>query len=209
MDVEPLLPVRYAQAGAVLARAFHDDPVWSYLCPDAERRPGQLAWMFERWARVVAPLGAGYITRGGEGVAIWLPPEHGPDVGLCPLVRSGLIWAPFKFGLGWLRRSAAIAVDAARRQRADLVEPHWFLDVLGVDPDSQRCGVGSALLAPVLARADAEALPCYVITHNRANVAYYQRFGFELLHMPDNHPRAISLRRPARARHEASSAFGH
>ena len=202
MDIEPLLPARYAEAGAVLARAFHNDPVWSYLCPDARRRPGQLAWMFERWARVAAPLGAGYIARNGEGVAIWLPPEHGPHVALWPMVRAGLIWAPFKFGLGWLRRSAPIAIDAARRQRADLASPHWVLDVLGVDPDCQRSGVGSALLAPVLARADAEALPCYVITHTPANVAYYQRFGFELLHMPDDRPRAISLRRRGRTPQE-------
>ena len=202
VDVEPLVPARYAEAGVVLARAFQNDPLWSYLCPSARGRPGQLAWMFERWARVVAPLGAGYITCGGEGVAIWLPPEHGPDVGLWPMVRAGLVWAPLRFGLGWLRRSAAIAADLARRQRADLAEPHWILDVLGVDPDCQRSGVGSALLAPVLARADAEALPCYVITHNPANVAYYGRFGFELLHMPDDHPRAISLRRRARTRHE-------
>lgn len=202
VDVELLVPARYAEAGAVLARAFYSDPVWSYLCPDAWRRRTHLAWLFERWARVVAPLGAGYITRGGEGVAVWLPPEHGPDVGLWTLVRAGLVWAPLRFGLGWLRRSAAIAADLARRQRADLDEPHWILDVLGVDPDCQRSGVGSALLAPVLARADAEALPCYVITHNPANVAYYQRFGFELLHVPDSHPRAISLRRPARTRHE-------
>jgi len=197
-DVEPLEPARYGQAAAMLARAFHNDPVYSYLFPDAGRRPAQLAWIFERWTRVVATSGAIYATSGMEGAAVWLSPAQGPDLPFWPLVREGLLWTPLKYGLGWLRRAAVITADMARRQRADLDGPHWTLELLGVDPDCQRSGAGRALLEHTLAQVDADALPAYVITHNPANIAYYERFGFELLHRPDRPLRAISLRRPPR-----------
>lgn len=45
-------------------------------------------------------------------------------------------------------------------------------------PGQQGAGVGSALMAPILARADADRVPCYLETAEAANVAFYQRRGF-------------------------------
>ncbi len=59
--------------------------------------------------------------------------------------------------------------------------PHWYLWALGVAPERQGQGIGGALLAPILARADAEGLPCYLETQTEANVAFYARRGFEVL----------------------------
>jgi MFS family permease len=53
-------------------------------------------------------------------------------------------------------------------------KPHWYLWLLGVDPDRQGQGVGSALLAPILARADAEGLPCALETLTERNVWFYR-----------------------------------
>jgi ribosomal protein S18 acetylase RimI-like enzyme len=52
--------------------------------------------------------------------------------------------------------------------------------VLGVDPPRQGQGVGSALMAPVLARADAAAQPCYLETNKEINVKLYTKHGFEV-----------------------------
>jgi ribosomal protein S18 acetylase RimI-like enzyme len=64
-------------------------------------------------------------------------------------------------------------------------EPHWYLAVLGTDPSFQRTGAGTALLDPVLARIDAEGLPAYLETQKEANLAWYGRFGFELVERVD------------------------
>ena len=40
----------------------------------------------------------------------------------------------------------------------------WYLALLGVDHDMQGQGVGSCILQPILARADAEQHPCYLET---------------------------------------------
>jgi len=59
--------------------------------------------------------------------------------------------------------------------------PVAYLQVLGVDPPAQRTGVGSALLAEGLRRADREAVAAYLETASEANVAYYAASGFAVL----------------------------
>jgi ribosomal protein S18 acetylase RimI-like enzyme len=57
---------------------------------------------------------------------------------------------------------------------------HYYLWGLAVDPAHKREGIGTALLEPLLAKADAEKMPVYLETHDEKNVAYYQRKGFSL-----------------------------
>ena len=53
--------------------------------------------------------------------------------------------------------------------------------VVGVIPARHRQGFGRALLRPVLDRADAEGLPCYLETAQPENVAFYQKLGFDII----------------------------
>ena len=57
-------------------------------------------------------------------------------------------------------------------------EPHWYLQGLGTDPPFQGQGRGSAVMRPVLARADAEGTPAYLECTKASNVAFYERHGF-------------------------------
>jgi GNAT superfamily N-acetyltransferase len=65
--------------------------------------------------------------------------------------------------------------DVERRHPDGL---HLHLAILGVDPERQRRGLGSALLAPGLERCDRERLPAYLETGREANLAFYERHGF-------------------------------
>ena len=60
-------------------------------------------------------------------------------------------------------------------------EPHWYLSVLGTDPEHQKSGIGSALLRSVLARCDAEGAAAYLEASRPENVPYYERHGFEVV----------------------------
>ena len=67
-------------------------------------------------------------------------------------------------------------------------EPHWYLAILGTDPPQQGKGVGGALMAPVLARCDAERTGAYLESSKPDNVPYYERFGFRVtgqIDLPD------------------------
>ncbi len=56
--------------------------------------------------------------------------------------------------------------------------PHWYLQIIGVDPAYQGQGFSSQLVRPMLERIDREHLPCFLETNIEKNVAIYQRFGF-------------------------------
>lgn len=60
-------------------------------------------------------------------------------------------------------------------------DEHWYLMILGTDALFQGRGVGRALMEPVLARADELGVPAYLETQKEANLAYYQRFGFDVV----------------------------
>ena len=59
--------------------------------------------------------------------------------------------------------------------------PHWYLQVIGVDPAHQGQRLSSRLLRPMLERIDRERLPCALDTNTDKNVAIYRRFGFDVI----------------------------
>jgi GNAT superfamily N-acetyltransferase len=200
MVAEPLTPSYYAQAAAILSRAFEADPTWRYVFTSATRRLAQLECMCHVGLRLIAPLGASYITRQGEGVALWYPPDHEPKAGLIDLLRVGFAWMPFRLGIRSLRRGWRVYADILRREREEIAGPYWVLDTIGVDPPHQKRGVARALMRPVLERADRDRIPCYVITHNPINVPFYEHHGFRVIRRDTvfpGGPFVCSLRRTA------------
>jgi GNAT superfamily N-acetyltransferase/quercetin dioxygenase-like cupin family protein len=59
--------------------------------------------------------------------------------------------------------------------------PHWHFGPIGVDPDSQRQGVGRVLMEHYCSALDHAAVPGYLETDEPNNVAFYRRFGFEVV----------------------------
>lgn len=70
-----------------------------------------------------------------------------------------------------LKREAVIKKKQPKVRMAYL----WFI---GVNPSSQRRGVGSQLLKEVLEQAKTEDRPVFLETSVLKNIAWYQRFGF-------------------------------
>jgi GNAT superfamily N-acetyltransferase len=168
-------------SAAVLARAFFDDPMMRWVMPDDTKRAKDFPWFF----RIATVLGDRYgevYTTGAtvEGNACWLPPG-GTKVSMGRMARVGMLKAPFKLGFGPFMRFMKIMNTFEHLHDRDAPEPHWYLMLLGVDPPRQGQGVGGALIQPILARADAGKLPCYLETQKTINVPFYQRHGFEVL----------------------------
>ena len=159
-----------ASAGAVLAAAFADDPVFVWMLPDAERRVRVLPEVFALFVEAYAHLGASHIA--GAAVALWAPPgrQAVPDE------------AAEEFG--W--RIAELSGPDADRVFAVMAalepwhphDPCHYLNLLGVDPAAQGRGLGSALLATTLDRADAAAEPAYLEATSPDNRRLYERHGF-------------------------------
>jgi GNAT superfamily N-acetyltransferase len=176
----PLTLSQIKPAAAVLARAFYQDPFFTFVIPDGSRRVKILPWLFERMLRYGLRYGRVLGTPSLEGVAIWLGPEN-PSLRLPGALWSGLFLLPFKLGCQGLLRSLRLEACAGRLHKTCLTSRHWYLVAMGVEPSLQGQGLGAALLAPILAQADRDALACYLETNNQTNLPFYQRNGFTVV----------------------------
>lgn len=180
-DHEPvrLEPSQQVQAGELLARAFHSDPLYRLMLPDEQRRARLASWLFVRVVRHALLYGQVYTTPALEGVACWLPPGR-TSLTAGRVVRSGLYATPLKMGLAAYRRFGAYStyVDGLHERYAPA--SHWYLWVVGVDPPSQGQGIGGRLIQPVLARAGADGTACYLETGTQENVHFYEQHGFKV-----------------------------
>lgn len=178
IEVRPAAAGDVRELSRVLARAFVDDPVMTWLFPvrrTRERRLMRLFWTVTRFHH----LGNGAVEVAGRpsgigAAALWDPPgrwsHSGPsEVAMIP----AMIWT---FG-GRLCFGRAMGETIHQHHPT---EPHWYLSVIGSDPEVRGGGFGQALLHSRLDRCDAEYAPAYLESSNPDNVPYYQRFGFEV-----------------------------
>ena len=200
---EPVSPARsqMREVGEVLARALHDDPNWLWVLPHESRRAQVLPWFMEAWARYCHKYGVVHTTAGKvEGGALWIPPGKYP-LSVVRLILAGMILVPLKLGRAAFGRLMSGVNYEARLHKRDVPRRHWYLATLGVDPPRQGQGIGGALIQPVLARADAEGLLCYVETEKERNVRFYRRHGFEVVvedDLPRGGPRFWTMKRKPR-----------
>lgn len=192
MDVVRLPTERLGEASALLARAFHDDPAWSWVLPNARRRAALLPWLFQTGFEVAD---AEVWTTEDEllGVARWLPPGQ-PHVHLAAMLRA-LVATPLRVREATNRFFAYGRAVETMRARA-VAEPHWYLAGIGVEPSSQRQGLGAALLRPGVEAAAAARLPAVLLTNNEANLSFYEANGFVVVRQgrtPEDGPRAWAM----------------
>lgn len=176
------LPMRPAAITEMLARAFTDDPMMTYIFPDGRERTKRLPAMFGPLVRYCLTHGEVTTTRDVTGAACWLGPGN-TDMTPLQMLRGGMLAMPVQLGIAAFGRMIKITghMEAAHKQHA-AGQPHWYLLLLGVAPERQGRGIASALMAPVLAKADATGLPCYLDTNSEHNVAFYTRRGFRVYH---------------------------
>jgi GNAT superfamily N-acetyltransferase len=170
-DVEPL--------AAMLARAFHDDPVtaWVYA---RERRRAHWALRFFGWQlRRLRDQDVAWTTEDRAGAALWaLPGRWREDTReTLSLLRLTLP--------GVLPRLPRVLAGLGQVEARHPAERHFYLAVLGVDPGRQGEGVGSQVIRPGLDLCDADRMPAYLETGKERNVAFYGRHGFAVVDRVD------------------------
>jgi ribosomal protein S18 acetylase RimI-like enzyme len=182
---------QFSAAREMLTRAFLDYRLMRYANPELKRRRRGVATLYGAIVRDTLRHGEVHVSAGVEGVCCWLP----PDVGLPTFareVRSGMLGLPLGFGWAGFQRLANYDRVQRRLHERYASSPHWFLAAIGVDPAHQGRGIGSALLNPILARADLQQTPCYLEAHTADNVRLYERHGFRVMEHLEN-PSTVPL----------------
>jgi len=166
----------------LLDEAFQDDPVSSWVFPGAEYRRRTHHRLMAAFADAVFADGRVDLTEDGAACALWLPvpaEEHGGAEDGPAQIRE--------------------AVDP-ENERVELIarltdgihpsgRAHAYLWMIGVVPERQGEGLGTALIGTVLDRCDREGLPAYLEASSARGKALYERLGFEFtgraLDLPD------------------------
>jgi len=165
------------QLARVLARAFEPDPVMAWFFPDESDRSERLERMFGLvlLPKMALPHDETYTTEVLAGAALWQPPgayETGPIEDAKLLPRMARVW-----GRGLPRALRGLLFMESIHPH----EPHYYLPILGVDPEWQGHGIGAQLLRPVLDRCDSEGMPSYLEATTPRSRALYLRNGFEVI----------------------------
>jgi ribosomal protein S18 acetylase RimI-like enzyme len=159
---------------AMLARAFDDDPVMSWFFREDERRGGRNRRFFDMRLRQLLPHDETYTVDGAAGAAIWALPDRW-RLGKIEEFRMGVA---LLFALG--RRIPTLVRGFEMIEAAHPRTPHYYLAVLGTEPEEQGRGIGSALMRPVLDMCDRDEIPAYLESSKERNIAFYARHGFRV-----------------------------
>ena len=182
MEIIKLDPRQLKRASDVLAASFFDYPMFTFYFPDPKRRIRYLPWYFRNVLNCALRYGEVYTTPEISGVIFTLPPGH-TKISMWEYIQNGFFLTPFVLGFRNYKQSMDcekfVGYTHAKLMKNRL---HYYLWGLAVEPSQKIKGIGTALMLPVLAKADAQKVPVYLETHDEKNVPYYQKHGFDLIH---------------------------
>jgi ribosomal protein S18 acetylase RimI-like enzyme len=165
-------------AGHMLAKAFHSDPLQVHVFPDAEERAQRSPAQFSALVRQGHLSGEVLATGGMTGVSVWMPP--GQVVTAEQAAKSGFSDLPRHMGNDAFVRFGTVLDYLSDAHQKGIPAKCWYLMVVGVHPDQRGRGHGRALLAPIMARADAERMPICLETAQPDVKAFYESLGFKV-----------------------------
>jgi GNAT superfamily N-acetyltransferase len=175
-DIRKVTEGELPQVVRALAQSFYDDPVFAWIAQDGARRLAELERGFDLFARRVwFPHDEAYTTDRVIGAAFWVPPDK---------------W--HLSVLAQLRLLPAMAI-ITRRDLPRLMtllnvievkhphESHYYLPLVGIAPEWQGRGFGSAIMRPILERCDREGVPAYLEASSPRNRDLYERHDFAVV----------------------------
>ncbi|KXX77938.1 Puromycin N-acetyltransferase [Madurella mycetomatis] len=182
------------EAALTLAHAFAADDYAQYLVDSGDMHGSSPTSAEEKWKlhvdiltyTVASHCMNGLATTVGpecDSVALWVPPGKHLD-GWWTQIRSGMWRLYFQLSSEGKKRYFQEIPPLLHATKAAVLgernDDAWYLVYLGTKPNSQGRGFASRLLRDMMARADAEGRPMYLESSSQANVAYYEKFGFEV-----------------------------
>ncbi|MEU6401274.1 GNAT family N-acetyltransferase [Streptomyces sp. NPDC046985] len=178
----------------LLDEAFQNDPVSRWVFPGEEYRRATHRRLMAAFTDVVLDEGWIDVTEDGSACALWLSiPADGEAAGdggadgadesreTDEAVRMREAVDPAN---SRVEESTRLMAESHPADRA-----HAYLWMIGVRPERQGEGLGSALIEHVLARCDQEGLPAYLEASSARSIRLYKRLGFaaadRTLNLPD------------------------
>lgn len=159
-----------AAVNRLLHEAFVDDPVSTWVFPDAADRSVRHSALVSAFLDLALSEGRVDLTGDGTAAALWRPVPAGrpvDDAGPA-LVREVIDPENERIELVGRLTEAVHPTDRA----------HEYLQLVAVEPGRQGEGLGGALISSALARCDREGVPAYLEASTHRSRRLYERLGF-------------------------------
>ncbi|MFJ9006907.1 GNAT family N-acetyltransferase [Streptomyces canus] len=163
----------------LLDSAFQDDPVSGWIFPGEEERRTIHPRLMAAFVDIVLAEGRVDVTEDGSACALWLPVPaesadgHDEEDGFAQLREA------IDPGNERIELIGRLTADVHPSGRA-----HEYLWMIGVAPERQGEGLGTALIGAVLERCDRETVPAYLEASSARSRGLYEQLGFELVERP-------------------------
>ncbi|WP_406160225.1 GNAT family N-acetyltransferase [Streptomyces canus] len=163
----------------LLDAAFQGDPVSGWIFPGEEERRTLHPRLMAAFVDIVLAEGRVDVTEDGAACALWLPVSaesadgHDEEDGFAQLREA------IDPGNERIELIGRLTADVHPSGRA-----HEYLWMIGVAPERQGEGLGTALIGAVLERCDRETVPAYLEASSARSRELYERLGFELVERP-------------------------
>jgi ribosomal protein S18 acetylase RimI-like enzyme len=164
------------QLARMLARAFFDDPVASWAWKPEDLRLAALERFQATRMRQLIVHEEVWCSEDLSCAALWAPPGHWHAT-----LRETAQLVPSFMRRRLFARMPMVALGWEKLERGHpRTPPHFYLAVLGTDPEAQGRGIGSAVLRGVLDQCDRDGVAAFLESSKQSNIAYYSRHGFRV-----------------------------
>ena len=161
-----------AHAVAAIVAAFLTDPLARFAWPSPHDHLRAMPLATREFAGGSFEHGTGYVTADFCGTALWLPPGvHANGEALDGVFRD----------TAKPEHLDDLLATFEKMEQSHPEEPHWYLPIIGVEPNAQGKGLGAELMRHAVARCDQEGALAYLESSNPRNISLYLRHGFEVM----------------------------
>jgi ribosomal protein S18 acetylase RimI-like enzyme len=177
MQITPATPADLDEAVRCLAAAFAQDPITGFLLQTGPGSRERVTQFFSLLMRARIALGMPVLlardTAGIRGAVMGYstePPGWPADI--------AADWDRFERATPGFTDSMAVYDEIAAKGRP--MAPHYYLGVIGTDPNLQGHGIGTQLLQAFcdLSASDRLSGGVYLETAKASNLGFYERAGF-------------------------------
>lgn len=176
----------------LLDEAFQDDPVSGWVFPGEEYRRRTHHRLMGAFTDIVLADGWIDLTEDGAACALWLSVPGEEDTPQEPDEEPAEEAEDVPAQVREAVDPDNERVESIARLTEDIHPSgpaHAYLWMIGVAPERQGEGLGTALIASVLDRCDRDGLPAYLEASSERSKGLYERLGFactgRVLHLPD------------------------
>ncbi len=172
LEIRSATPDEMPQTVSCMVAAFMTDPFARFAAPSPHDHLRAMSAVTPAFAGRSFEHGTAYVSADFCGAALWLPPGIHPDgEALERVFRENAPPERLDDLLGTFEKMDASHPD----------EPHWYLPIIGVEPNARNRGLGRALMDHALSRCDRDGVLAYLESSNPRNITLYERHGFEVM----------------------------